>query len=276
MKMVIKEENVLIAVNAMKKIMDIFVGPFLTAYFIKTSMESIFDLSFYKIIAFFVLSIGSFFVAYFVKNRFKIGMFRIGVIFNFMYIMAIVVWKEKIMEHLVLLAILYGVSASAYWFPYNLFAINKVKNADRTSYTVKSKLVSSLVKIICPFLLGSMITISNYHMTAIVILVVSFIQIILSFLLKPMDDTKLPTFDLVKTWKKIKSNTQVKRMFLLEYLIGFNISDGALEVVMTLLIFQTFQTDRNLGMITSIASILTMIVIQVYGKKYQGKKVVTI
>lgn len=40
-KMKIKSEsNIIIAIDALKKIMIIFLGPFLTAYFIKTSNES--------------------------------------------------------------------------------------------------------------------------------------------------------------------------------------------------------------------------------------------
>lgn len=43
------EENIIIAINAMKKVMILFLGPFLTAYFIKKSQESITDLSIYYI-----------------------------------------------------------------------------------------------------------------------------------------------------------------------------------------------------------------------------------
>ena len=55
-------------------------------------------------------------------------MFRIGVILNFVYIIAIITLKEKIIEHLGLISILYGISSSANWFSYNLFAINKIDN----------------------------------------------------------------------------------------------------------------------------------------------------
>ena len=81
------EGNIIIAINAMKKIMVLFLGPFLTAYFIKTSQESIVDLSIYYIFSYILLAIGSFIVASIIKNRFRIGMFRIGVILNFFYIL---------------------------------------------------------------------------------------------------------------------------------------------------------------------------------------------
>ena len=172
------EGNIIIAINAMKKIMVIFLGPFLTAYFIKTSQDSIVDLSVYYIFSYILLAVGSFIVASLVKNKFRIGMFRIGVISNFFYIMSIIILREKIIEHLGLISILYGVSSSAYWFPYNLFVINKIDNNERTEYTVKSKIVSSIIGIACPILLGSIITVTNYELTAIIILFISLIQII--------------------------------------------------------------------------------------------------
>ena len=67
------EGNIIIAINAMKKIMIIFLGPFLTAYFIKTSQESIIDLSIYYIFSYILLAIGSFIVASIIKNKFRIS-----------------------------------------------------------------------------------------------------------------------------------------------------------------------------------------------------------
>ena len=110
------EGNVIIVITAMRKIMSVFIGPFLTAYFIKTSQESMIDLSIYYIFSYIFLAIGTFIVASIIKNKFRIGMFRIGVILNFFYIMSIVILKEEIINHLGLFSILYGISSSSYWF----------------------------------------------------------------------------------------------------------------------------------------------------------------
>lgn len=77
------EADIIIVIDAFKKIMTIFLGPFLTAYFIKISSESMVDLSIYYIFSYLLLGISSFIVASIVKNKFRIGMFRIGVITNF-------------------------------------------------------------------------------------------------------------------------------------------------------------------------------------------------
>lgn len=273
------EANIIIAINALKIIMIIFIGPFLTAYFIKNSAESISDLSIYYIFCYIILAIGSFAVASMVKNKFRIGMFRIGVIINFFYIMTIIILKEKIIDNLWLISILYGLSASAYFFPYNLFVINKVDNSQRTKFTVKTIIVESLVEVLCPILLGSIITVTNYELTAIIILVISFIQIILSFYLNPEKENELPKFNAIETWNKLKKNKQIQKMSIVELLVGMNTSDGALKILMTILIFNSFKTDMNLGIITSIISILAIIVLQIYERVYKNKddsKLITI
>lgn len=251
--------------------MILFLGPFLTAYFIKKSQESITDLSIYYIFSYTLLGVGSFVVASIIKNKFRVGMFRIGVIINFIYIMTIIILKEKIIEYLGLISILYGISSSAYWFSYNLFVINKIDNERRTEYTVKSKIIASIIGVLCPIILGSIITVTNYELTAIIILVISIIQIILSFMLSPDNETNLSKFNAKQTWNKLKSNKQIRRISIVEFFIGMNVSDGALEILMTILILNSFKTDMNLEIITSITTVLSMICVHLYGKIYKKR-----
>lgn len=265
------EANIIIAINALKKIMIIFLGPFLTAYFIKKSEESLIDLSIYYIFSYALLGIGSTVVASIIKNKFRIGMFRIGVVLNFFYIMSIIILKERIIDHLVLIAVLYGVSSSIYFIPYNLFVSDKIDNSQRTAYTVKLKIVASVIGILCPILLGSIITVTNYELTAIIILFISLIQIILSFKLTPEEESDLPKFNLRKTWQKLKSNNQFRKLALVEVFVGMNVSDGALEVLMTVLIFNSFKTNMNLGIITSITTALSILFLHTYGKIYKNR-----
>ncbi len=265
------EGNIIIAINNMRKIMDMFLGPFLTAYFIKTSKDSINSLSIYYIFSYLILAIITYFVATIIKNKFRIGMFRIGVILNFIYILTIIILNKNMVNHLGLISILYGLSAAVYWFPYNLFVINKVDNNDRTNFTVKLQTISSITGIVCPLILGSMISATNYQLTAIVVLIISLIQIILSFVLSKDEKSYYPKFDIIKTMKKIKHNYQINNMSIVEFLIGMNASSGALEILRTILIFNAFKTNLNLGIITSIMTIISMIFIRIYGRFYKGK-----
>lgn len=115
-------------------------------------------------------------------------MFRIGVILDLFYIMTNIILKEEIINYLGLISILYGVSSSAYWFLYNLFVINRIDNNYRTEYTVKSKIISSIIGVLCPILLGSLITVTNYELIAIII-----------FIFAPEKEGNLPDFNLKNT-----------------------------------------------------------------------------
>ena len=147
--------------------------------------------------------------------------------------------------------------------PFNLFLGNKIKNEDRTGYEVKKEMISSIINIVIPIVLGSMITVTNYILTAVVIL-------ILSFVLKPLEESG-QKFDMKGMIQVVKKNKDIKRMMLAEYLTGISVNNSALATIATILIYNAFQTDLNLGIITSISYILQLIVIYLYGKRYKGK-----
>lgn len=265
-----KESNIIIIINALRKIIEIFSGPFLTTYFIKTSLESILDISIYNTFSYIVLAITCLMVGYIIKNKFKMAAFRAGVIINFIYILTIIILKERIIQHLWLLAILYGLFSGLYFMPFNLILGNKIKNEDRTGYEVKKEMISSIINIVIPIVLGSIITVTNYILTAVIILILSLIQIILSFVLKPLEESG-EKFNMKGMIQVVKKNKDIKRMMLAEYLTGISVNNSALATIATILIYNAFQTDLNLGIITSISYILQLIVIYLYGKRYKEK-----
>lgn len=218
-------------------------------------------------------------VAVLAEKRNRIKIFRIGIILNFIYILIIILLKEKIINYLPIISILYGISASCYYFPYNLFIINKVKNTERTNYMVKLFITISVVGILFPIIFGSIITITNYILTAVIVLFISLIQIILSFFITDNHNGYLEEYNLKKAWLELKKNKQVINCLAGEFFIGMNICNGALETVMVILILNSFKTNINLGIITSIATLLSILVVKIYGliyNKRDDKKVIII
>ena len=273
------EQNIIIIMDAIKKIMTIFLGPFLTAYFISTSTNSILNIAIYYIFTYATMALSTLVVAALAEKRNRIKIFRIGIILNFIYILIIILLKEKIINYLPIISILYGISASCYYFPYNLFIINKVKNTERTNYMVKLFITISVVGILFPIIFGSIITITNYILTAVIVLFISLIQIILSFFITDNHNGDLEEYNLKKAWLELKKNKQVINCLAGEFFIGMNICNGALETVMVILILNFFKTNINLGIITSIATLLSILVVKIYGliyNKRDDKKVIII
>ena len=273
------EQNIIIIMDATKKIMTIFLGPFLTAYFISTSTNSILNIAIYYIFTYATMALSTLVVAALAEKRNRIKIFRIGIILNFIYILIIILLKEKIINYLPIISILYGISASCYYFPYNLFIINKVKNTERTNYMVKLFITISVVGILFPIIFGSIITITNYILTAVIVLFISLIQIILSFFITDNHNGDLEEYNLKKAWLELKKNKQVINCLAGEFFIGMNICNGALETVMVILILNSFKTNINLGIITSIATLLSILVVKIYGliyNKRDDKKVIIV
>lgn len=273
------EQNIIIIMDAIKKIITIFLGPFLTAYFISTSTNSILNIAIYYIFTYATMALSTLVVAALAEKRNRIKIFRIGIILNFIYILIIILLKEKIINYLPIISILYGISASCYYFPYNLFIINKVKNTERTNYMVKLFITISVVGILFPIIFGSIITITNYILTAVIVLFISLIQIILSFFITDNHNGDLEEYNLKKAWLELKKNKQVINCLAGEFFIGMNICNGALETVMVILILNSFKTNINLGIITSIATLLSILVVKIYGliyNKRDDKKVIII
>lgn len=278
-KKIKSEQNIIIIMDAIKKIMTIFLGPFLTAYFISTSTNSILNISIYYIFTYATMALSTLVVAVLAEKRNRIKIFRIGIILNFIYILIIILLKEKIINYLPIISILYGISASCYYFPYNLFIINKVKNTERTNYMVKLFITISVVGILFPIIFGSIITITNYILTAVIVLFISLIQIILSFFITDNHNGDLEEYNLKKAWLELKKNKQVINCLAGEFFIGMNICNGTLETVMVILILNSFKTNINLGIITSIATLLSILVVKIYGliyNKRDDKKVIII
>lgn len=278
-KKIKSEQNIIIIMDAIKKIMTIFLGQFLTAYFISTSTNSILNIAIYYIFTYATMALSTLVVAALAEKRNRIKIFRIGIILNFIYILIIILLKEKIINYLPIISILYGISASCYYFPYNLFIINKVKNTERTNYMVKLFITISVVGILFPIIFGSIITITNYILTAVIVLFISLIQIILSFFITDNHNGDLEEYNLKKAWLELKKNKQVINCLAGEFFIGMNICNGALETVMVILILNSFKTNINLGIITSIATLLSILVVKIYGliyNKRDDKKVIII
>ena len=265
-----KESNILLMIEALKKIIKIFLGPFLTAYFIRVSAESLVDISLYYILNYAVLGLGSFILGWILRKRFHLETFRMGIIINFIYILFIVLLQEKIINYIPLIALLYGLSSCSYYFPYNLFASLKVKNVDRDSYEMKRQILMTTVNIVIPVLLGSIISTTNFQLTAIIILIVSILQIILSLLIEPieMKNSKYTPFSSIKTLFK---NKDIRNMLWVDFFRGMNVADSPLDILMVVLIVGALKSDFGLGLLTSFASVLVIFIQYLYTKKFNKK-----
>lgn len=265
-----KHSNTIILIEACNKIISIFIGPFLVAYFIKVSADSMVDLAVYNIYSYIFIALISLYAGLSVKKNHPLATFRLGVISKFIYILVIIILKEDIVNHLNVIALLYGFSTTLFFIPYNMISSNTIENSDRTTFEARKSIIKGTIGITVPIILGTLITTTNYQITAIIVLIISAIQIVASFYFEPLPNNRKP-YNLVSAFSKFKNHPQVKKLLIADFLKGLTISDGALGVIITILIINSFKTDMNLGIINSITAVLCLFANYFYSKFYKGK-----
>ncbi|MBR2998544.1 MFS transporter [Candidatus Saccharibacteria bacterium] len=266
-----RDEKIILAFGPLRGIFDIFSGSFLTAYFVKVSSENLRYLSLYNILVYLMLAVGSFIFGYIIKKNFKIQTMRLSIIINAIYFFSILILGENIVTNLPLVAFLLGFSASAYWMPMNSIVSSKVDNNHRTRFTSLCTVATQVTNIVVPFLLGSLISASNFMVATVVVFVVSIFQIILSFLFKPIPNAAVGNLNYKKMFNIVRKNKQVRMLMFSKFLSGLSISGSALKMLIVLLIIEYYKTDFNLGMITSITALISIVVVDLYGRYYQNR-----
>lgn len=267
-----RNTKLLLIINTIRKIIDIFLGPFLTAYLFRIAVENIKILSIFNIFSYIVIAVIALIIGRILKNNYEMQIFRIGMISKFIQLVILILLGDNVVNYIWILAVISGFSMETWSFPLNLFSSKLISNNEKKNFVVYKTVLTNLSKVLIPFLLGSIISMKSFETTAIIILILSFIQILLSFKLKFIrTNSENKKLNLIKEINLIKTNKKVKRYFMMKFFKGMAY-EGALDTAVTLLIIISFNSDFSLGIITSIISLLAMISSYIYKKvKNQDK-----
>lgn len=267
-----RNTKLLLIINTIRKIIDIFLGPFLTAYLFRIAVENIKIISIFNIFSYIVIAVIALIIGRILKNNYEMQIFRIGMISKFIQLVILILLGDNVVNYIWILAVIAGFSMETWSFPLNLFSSKLISNNEKKNFVVYKTVLTNLSKVLIPFLLGSIISMKSFETTAIIILILSFIQILLSFKLKFIrTNSENKKLNLIKEINLIKTNKKVKRYFMMKFFKGMAY-EGALDTAVTLLIIISFNSDFSLGIITSIISLLAMISSYIYKKvKNQDK-----
>ena len=261
-----KASQILILDQALAQIINLFLDIFLTAYFYKISEQNIYYLSLYNIVAWIVATIGAFSVGDFIKRKNKVNLYQFGTFVKCLFIFMIILLKEKIVDHVYLIGIMFGLSVATTGFPFNMIVSEQVSNKERSKYLGYKQMVSEVISLMVPILLGVYITIHSYEVTAILILVVSFFKLMLSFLIENKN-VQTTNMNLKEFWNIFKRDKKLKRLYFIEFLKGIT-RYGVMSLIVSLLIIYHTKDDFQLGSWTSFFALFTIIAMYLFGKYY--------
>lgn len=258
--MLSKNYKVLFSLRLLKSILTNFVDVFLVLYFINVSNNNILPLGIYKLVAMVTVWLVIFLSKNYCKSKNRIWLMRIGIVMYFIYFLAIILLKEKVVDYIYLIGLLYGLEEGFYYSVYNTIESDGIENKDREKYLGTYNGCKNIVSIIFPLFFGSLIQNSGFINTIIFVLVIVALEIILSIILKDNNIPKGNKTNLKEFKNVMKEHPQLKSIIRTNICSGLTYSEGALSYVITIYIIKVFSESVSLGIFTSIFSVISIII----------------
>ena len=257
-------------------IINLFGETFLIAYFLQISNENIIQVSTFYIILYLLLGVGNILLGNIIKSKPKkrVSIYRFGIIVKSIYILLIVLFKDKISQYFIIFAIFYGIAEALYWSTHDVMNTQIVDNENRKKYMTTKRILSKFINILVPIILGTSIELTSFGNIAIYIFVLTLFQIIMSLQIdtnKFVIDDKIQKYSLKKytTSLSSKQKENINKVYKLAFLYG--IMMDTIRVLVVIITIMTFKTSFNLGILTTIFSVFSMISLYLFNKLYSKK-----
>ncbi len=252
--------KVLFSLRILKSILTSFVDSFFVLYFLDVSDNNILPLGIYKLVAVITVYIVIFLVRNIAKSKYRVNLMRIGIIIDFIYFLTIILLKDKIIHHIYLVGLLYGLEEGFYFSVYNTIESDGIANEERAKYRGSFTAVQSILTIIFPLLFGSLIYSSGFIKSLLIVLIIIVLRIILSFVFKDNNIPQSNRTNLKEYFKLTKNDKRIKQLYKVIFFDGITYSEGAFSYIVTIYIIKVFSNSFTLGIFTSIFSIITCII----------------
>lgn len=258
--MLSKNYKVLFSLRLLKSILTDFVDVFLVLYFINVSNNNILPLGIYKLVAMITVWLVIFLSRNFCKSKNRVWLMRTGIVMYFLYFLAIILLKEKVVDYIYLIGILYGLEEGFYYSIYNTIESDGIENKYREKYLGTYNGVKNIISVIFPLFFGNLIQNSGFINTIIFVLLIVGLEIILSIILKDNNIPEGNKTNLKAFFKNMKNHPELKSIVKTNICSGLTYSEGALSYVITIYIIKVFSESISLGIFTSIFSFISIII----------------
>ncbi len=250
-------------------IVDLFISTFLVAYIFQycaTTSEYIFAVGQFYISNYAFNIVAIWLISYIVEKTNRVWMYRFSLVIELGVVLVAIFMGEKIAAFAWLGGLMRGVFESFYYSSYNVLKQEMVSRKSMQNFTILLQVISKVVNIVVPVVLGALISVSTYANIAIYIAVICVIQIAISFGIKAHrpEGSKLR---IIGYNKALTANPNAKRIMRFVYLgcllYGLN---TCLSILVNICVMFQYGSTLSLGAITSIISIVTMVVVILVGK----------
>ena len=177
----------------------------------------------------------------------------------------IVFLRERIQNFLIPISIILGIAETIYWSACDNMVGLVTNEKNIKKYTTNKKIIRTFTKIIMPIVLGTSIELLSFYRVSTYVMILTFVQVILSFLIKiqNQDYTKFNLKMFIKNIN-IKNNKRLKIVYKSSILYGVLLN--LIPTLVTIIIIMTYKTNFKLGFLNTIFAICSMVTLFIFQK----------
>ena len=266
-----KNLRYLLGVTCFTALLDVFYNTFLISKFYNLSGgDANKVVSIYYIIVYATIPLISLAFRKYFKAKSTEAM-RSGVIINAILMILISAMNDKMLISMYgIVAILFGISQAFYYVPYGV-VVATFAGKNSIKYCATSNMIFNVANIVFPITLGKIIDANSFRSVAIVLTVLAIMQVALTFKIENIRNEV--NFNFKEFFNILKNNLQERKNVENTARITFfkGVNTTVLDRTVLLLIKSLFETEFELGQLTTLFAIVTIFVNYVAQKLFRKK-----
>lgn len=262
-----RSRNALVSIHILfKSVINVYFDTFFVLYFFKVANYEVIPLVKYYFTLYLFLLIGFILIRKMMKKNIKVPYLRIGISFQALYVMLIMLLKENITNYIFLVGLLRGIANGFYYYPNSLLNSEKINNEERHKFDSITATITNIMSIIIPIILGIALTYVSYIDVGKVFFILFIVMFILSFFVEDAP-YKNKDMDMKGFLQIVKNNKNMQKALIMPFLGGLTYFSGAYVLIITLTKVINFKTNLALGVVESVCAIIALTISMLYSLK---------
>ncbi len=248
-------------IEFLRKFMSVFFSLFFNIYILKivnNDMNFILKYTVYSVILGFVLE---YVLLKIINSKNASFIYRMSFILSVLSIIILIIFKENIVNYILLFKTLDTMRLLFYSVPYELIIIGSNSNKSMSSYLANLNILGNITAILTPIFSGFVIEKFSYNILFIILAIETILIILVSLKIKDftVQDNKM---DLKEYWKIAKDKQHIKDIYNCMFFRRIS-AQGAMTELLPIVLFLRLGTEFSFGSYNTVFALISIISLQI-------------
>ena len=248
-------------IEFLRKFMSVFFSLFFNIYIlkiVKNDMNFILKYTVYSVILGFVLE---YVLLKIINSKNASFIYRMSFILSVLSIIFLIIFKENIVNYILLFKTLDTMRLLFYSVPYELIIIGSNSNKSMSSYLANLNILGNITAILTPIFSGFVIEKFSYNILFIILAIETILIILVSLKIKDftVQDNKM---NLKEYWKIAKDKQHIKDIYNCMFFRRIS-AQGAMTELLPIVLFLRLGTEFSFGSYNTVFALISIISLQI-------------